>query len=358
MNNKKFILTLIAAVVAYSLWYWLKPYPPTVSLTEEENTMVEDLLAKRIPRCIGRYIIDLPDNFVLPDASLVQVNEKNIETERIYLPAFEQRIRLREKELRNIKTIRAEDAPFLKQVYSLPHGMQGVIFERNSSEVSPDAFRILEAHIYNNGVAFKTTIEAVNPDSERYGIKREKNPELYRNNVVQKLTELKELLSRMQGRNESEIPLIAGLCIPNGFISGSGFGTEDVAMSYKSSMNPHLHINFSTNNFIQEDRSLLERSAEIESGFLLNGTRTLMKGSRKINTLVAEEWLSVGTGEDAASGHVFRLLVNEKAGSDKTPLLSVGLSHGPLPDKSLSENEVVVFWERITATLRMKSGAM
>jgi len=358
MNKHKLALLLLSVAVLYSLWLWLKPYPSKLVLTEQEHIVVENLLVNPTPRCIGRYIIDLPESFVLPDASLVQINKQNVETKRMYLPAFEQRIRLREKELRNTRTIGAEDAPFLKKVYSLPDGMQGVIFEHNSSDISPDVFRHLEAHIYNNGVAFKTIIEAMNPDSERYEQQRKNDPDFYRNDVSQKLTELKGLLSRLQGRKENEIPYTTGLCIPDGFIAGNMFGDEDVALSYESAVNPRLGINFSTNNFIQEDRSLLERSAEIKIGLLLSNTHTLMKGSRKINTLMAEEWLSSGTGEDAASGHVFRLLVNEKTGSDKTPFLSVGISHGPLPDEALSENEIIAFWQKITATLRPRFGTI
>ncbi|AYD42614.1 T6SS immunity protein Tli4 family protein [Yersinia rochesterensis] len=358
MNKSKLVLVLISVVIVYSLWQWLKPYPSKLALTEQEYIVVENLLTNRTPRCIGRYIIDLPESFVLPDASLVQINKQNVETKRMYLPAFEQRIRLREQELRNTRTVSAEDAPFLRQIYSLPDGMKGVIFDHNSSDISPDVFRHLEAHFYNNGVAFKTIIEAVNPDSERYEKKRKSDPDLYRNDVTQKLTELKNLLSHLKGRKENEIPNTTGLCIPDGFISGNAFGDEDVALSYQSAVNPRLHINFSTNNFIQEDHSLLERSAEIESGLLLSKIRTLMKGNRKINTLTVEEWLSSGTGEDAASGHVFRLLVNEKTGSNTTPFLSVGLSHGPLPDEALSENEVITFWEQLTATLRMQSNMM
>lgn len=358
MNKNKLALTLLSVAVLYSLWLWLKPYPSKLALTEQEHIVVENLLTNLTPRCIGRYIIDLPDSFVLPDASLVQINKQNVETKRMYLPAFEQRIRLREQELRNKRTISAEDAPFLKQVYPLPDGMQGIIFEHNSSDVSPDVFRHLEAHVYNNGVAFKTIIEAVNPDSERYEKERQSDPDFYRNDVSQKLAELKNLLNRLQGRKENEIPHTTGLCIPDGFIAGNMFGDEDVGLSYESAVNPRLNINFSTNNFIQEERSLLERSAEIKIGLLLSKTHTLMKGSRKINNLMAEEWLSSGTGEDAASGHVFRLLVNEKTGSDKTPFLSVGISHGPLPDEALSENEVIAFWQKITSTLRFRPGAI
>ncbi|SCC54746.1 T6SS immunity protein Tli4 family protein [Kosakonia oryziphila] len=357
MHKKKIGVVLVVLVVAFGLWQWLKPYPPKLTLTEQEHKVVDNLLVNLTPRCIGRYQIDLPENLISP-IGLVIINKQEIETKRTYLPAFEQRIRLREAELRKTQPISQEDAPFLKNIYPLPNGMKGIVFEHTSSQVSPDAFRIFEGYVYNNGVSFKTTMEATNADSSRYDKKKQQLPEVYTNDMSKKLAELTDLLSRLQGRQENETPVGQGACIPDGFVAGPAKGEEEISFNYQSKVNPRLYVGFSTNNYLQEDTSILERSGEIELGLSKMGGKTLGKGRRDINNLAAEEWLMVGNGEDAASGHHFELNVNEKQGSPKTPFLSIELNHGPLPDEALTANEVMAFWQTLTSTLRMRPGAI
>ncbi|MGO2259194.1 MAG: T6SS immunity protein Tli4 family protein [Hafnia alvei] len=356
-NEKKIICTLSILVAIFALWQWLKPYQPKVTLTEQEHKVVETLLANSTPRCVGRYLIDLPESISSPIGT-VYINKQEIESNRLYLPAFEQRIRLREEELRITQPVSPEDAPFLKHVYQLPNSMKGIIFERTSSRGTPDAFRTLEGHVYSNGVAFKTVIEAINPDSPRYDKDKEKYPELYINDVQKKLVELTSLLSKLHGRLEGEVPEGAGLCIPNGFIAGSFRGNEEVMFSYRSTVNPRLYLTISSDNYLQEKTSMLERSSSISSGISRSGGRTLRKGELDINQLVAEEWLAVGKGSDASNGHIFVLNVNETRGSSATPYVRVELNHGPLPDDALSENEAMAFWQQVTSTLRIRPGSI
>jgi hypothetical protein len=357
MNKKKIIIVLIVLVAAFGLWQWLKPYPSKITLTKQENKVVDNLLINLTSRCIGRYQIDLPESLSSPNG-LVFINKQKIETKRTYLPAFEQRIRLREAELRQTQPISQENAPFLKNIYPLPNGMKGVVFERNDSAMAPDWGRKLEAYLYNNGVSFKTTLDVKNPDAARYQKERDQQPEYYRNNVSQKLVELTDLLSRLRGRQENEIPTGQGACIPDGFIAGPAKGQEEISFNYQSKINSRIYLNFSTNNYLKENTSMLERSGEIESGLSEVGGKTLNKGRRDINKLAAEEWLVVGNGEDAASGHNFQINVNEKRGSPETPFFSLELNHGPLPDEALSDNEAIVLWQKLTSTLRMRPGAI
>lgn len=357
IGKKKLGVLLLFSVFIWGTWQWLKPYPPQITLSEQEHKVVETLLINSTPRCIGRYLVDLPENFSSL-RGMVILNKQKVETQRLYSPAFEQRIRLREEELRKTQPVSVEDAPFLKRVYPLPNGMKGVIFERTSSPGTPDAFRSLEGHIYNNGVAFKTVIEAINPDSPRYDKDKEQYPELYINDVQGKLMELTALLSRLHGRQENEVPEGAGLCIPNGFITGKSQGEEEIILPYSSTINPRLYLTISSDNYLQEKTTMLERGNSISSGISRARGRTLGKGERNINQLVAEEWLAVGNGADASSGHIFVLHVNEKSGSSATPYLKIEVNHGPLPDDALSENEVIAFWREITATLRVRPNAI
>src|SRR5690554_2875619 len=99
-------------------------------MSVKERDMVDKLLVNPRPVCVGRYILDLPEAFV-QDGSMVLINRNYIEAEPMPLPAFEQRIMLREQEIIATKTINKINEPFFRGIHRLPSGMTGVIFERN-----------------------------------------------------------------------------------------------------------------------------------------------------------------------------------------------------------------------------------
>ncbi|WP_434525480.1 hypothetical protein [Photorhabdus asymbiotica] len=170
MNRKKGLVIAMASLlmlVFYGVWHRLQPYPPHTVLNQKEQLAVDKLLANLQTRCIGRYLVDLPANYS-DTVNAVRVNDNWIETQRLYLPAFEQRIQLREQALRQMETSYPIDMPYLKNTYRLPQGMQGIIFERMQNQSVPDAVRVLEAHIYSNGVAIKVEMKATNASAARY----------------------------------------------------------------------------------------------------------------------------------------------------------------------------------------------
>lgn len=358
MHKKQTLKYILVSIITLSLLgIWLKSEKTTLLLTNNEDKIMSKTMNDLSSRCIGQYLIDFPSDFKLING-LVSVNDKQVESQKIFLPAFEHKISLREKELRHSKPIKPANIPFLKNVYPLPSPMVGVIFEYISSESAPDAFRILEGHVYNNGVAFKTTIDAVNADGDRYQSERSTDPDVYYNDVESKVASLVQLLGKFQGRDETEMPSSKGTCIPNGLILALDNKKEEVKFSYQSTNNKHVYLNFESDNFLQEDSSMLERSAFNSELFSENKTRTITKGPRDINGLKVEEWLTVGNGVEAVNGHNFVLKVNEKSGSPKTPFLTVNLIHGPLPDENLSEEEILHEWQEITTTLRVRPKAI
>jgi hypothetical protein len=84
----------------------------------------------------------------------------------VYHPAFEQRIRLREQKLKNSATVDPVDQPFLKQVYRLSDN--AVIFDRNRNESVAGFGRVLEGHLYVDGVAFILTQEITDLSDPKY----------------------------------------------------------------------------------------------------------------------------------------------------------------------------------------------
>jgi hypothetical protein len=311
-------------------------------------------------RCVGRYLIDMPASFSVESGNVLAfINKAPVTTKRLYRPAFEQKIRRREAELRRTRTVNPLDMPFLKAVHALPAGMEGVIFERNVNNSEPDVGRILEAHLYTNSVAVEIEVNADNGSAERYTERRNEYPELYQNTVQDKMAELTALLRRISGKKETEIPYQAGFCLPEIFIADGGLSVkEELDVTYYSKNNPAIDIYFSTDNYSKSDDTMLSRPAEINKEIAAFSGKTIRKGVRKINGLYTEEWLVSGNTDNEEKARRFVLQANENITHPHSPWLYISfLQQGLSEDNALSENEAVSVWEQITGTLRLRPGA-
>ena len=286
------------------------------------------------------------------------------------LPAFEQRIRLREQEIAAKKTVDEIDGPYLKGVHKLPNGMEGIIFERNSSEIAPGLFRELEAHYYHNGIAFKTKVEAEDTDTENDPVMLERYP----TNITAKLSELHNLLGRLRGVKEGDpLPEGPALCFNHGYlvgdsraVTGSEYGKEQIRMVFWQENLPRLIIRFTTNNYLQTDTTLLERMSGASMAKLLlrfgAKVKTLHKGSRTIKDTYAEELLVYNGSDPDEKEYNYLMYINEQSGSNKTPLLEVEIKYGPIgkgtePDE-LTEKQLRAIWYQLTDSIRIRPGAI
>ncbi|CAQ84409.1 MULTISPECIES: T6SS immunity protein Tli4 family protein [Photorhabdus] len=360
MNRKKVLVLVIAmtsllVLVSYGVWHRLQPYPPHTVLNQKEQLAVDKLLANLQTRCIGRYLVDLPANYS-DTVNAARVNDNWIETQRLYLPAFEQRIQLREQALRQTRTTKDINMPYLKNIYSVPQGMKGIIFERIENVSVDDAFRVLEAYLYSNGVAIKVEMETTNGSAARYDKDRTSYPAVYANTTQKDLATLRDLLSRIQGRAETEIPTTAGSCISNAFIADNQSDKEDIGLLYKTNPDNYLNVRIQTNNYIREKDSMLERIGVIKAA-LYRG-HIFRKGVRKINGLDTEELLAVGLQQISDDPrYQFTLLANEKTGGKKTPVFDLTVVNDEKIPTAYTQNEIVAFWDAISQTLRVRPGA-
>jgi len=359
---KKIAVILALTILSvYGMWIYSRGAagPFQTKLTHQEKIKVDTLLQNMTTRCIGRYLVDLPASYTPSEKGSITVNDSEITTQRLYLPAFEQRIRLREQELLTKKTVDPMDMPFIKNKYPLPSGLKGIIFERGESVSRQDASRILEAHIYSNGVAIKIELEAMNGLDKRYDKYREESPRIYGNQVPDKLLVLNKLLLRVQGRAEYEIPTKPGNCIQNAFVMDNKKDQESIHMLYKSNNASQLRFGISTNNFIREDDSLLERSGEIGKNLSAVNGYLLRKGKREINGLYTEELLAKGSYSPNNNNdrYDFILLMNEKVGGLKTPVFSLELLNDELTPSPYNQEEIISFWDAVSQTVRLRPGA-
>ncbi|CNI13273.1 Uncharacterised protein [Yersinia massiliensis] len=335
------------------------PVPP---LTPEDNAVIDSLFAKTKPQCLGRYVFDVPDIFVNSLNDSVRINDVRITSKHLYRPAFEQRIRLRERELKDTTPVNAKNSPFLKQVYSLKN-MDGVIFDRNTNESTPAFYRILEGHFYNNGVAFMVTIEITDLTEPQFADVRERHvrtgssvPQL--NTKPKKLAEMQDLLSRLSGRKDDEIPTQPGTCIPDGFIvDNSGQNKEVIIFAYKNS---DFILGIKSDNTLEKDVSLLDRGGEIEGVIRKSNSNTMRKGKVILPGIDAEEWLirsKQEVNDKVVDYYTFTLYGNERMASYHHPIYSVELHNQGKIATNYSDAQFVDIWDRITRTFRLRPGA-
>ncbi|WP_279047055.1 T6SS immunity protein Tli4 family protein [Cedecea davisae] len=366
---KKIPLQLLIplAMLLLAAGYYLHNYvtfvhtPP--ALTDKEKRMVDTLFATTKAQCVGRYVFEVPASFENTQMDRAQINEVSISSKRLYRPAFAQRIRLREEELQNGHTVRNVDQPFLKQVYRLSEN--AVIFDRNENGSVPGFGRILEGHLYVDGVAFILTQEITDLSDLKYQQEKES---LFKagvsvgslNTKPQKLAELQDLMSRLRGRQDDEIPTQPGTCISEGFIrEGNGKPKEDIVFIYPH--NSVFSFNVWSNNALKESTDMLERSGEIQAYFTEINARTLRKGKTSIAGFEASEWLATAPSEESpdtpSAQLLFTAVANEKTADFTHPNLDLTLSNHALPPPAYSDAELVEIWDRITRSFRVRDNA-
>jgi len=356
---------LFVVILILSIVFWLLTRSwPVAPLTAKEKQMTDKLFEQTRPQCIGRYLFDVPASFNNVAMGQVKINEMRIASKRLYPPAFAQRIRLREQELKNSPTVDPEDLPYLKQVYRINNN--AVIFDRNKNGSVPGFGRVLEGHLYSNGVAFIVTTQIRDLSDPKY--KKDKEDYLNSgtsenalNNKHQKLAEMQSLLSRLKGRKDEEVPTLPGICIPEGFIIDTNMTSkDDITLIYKP---VDFEIIVNSNNTLGKDNTLLERGDEINAALIRVGAHTLKKGPVKLPDIDAEEWLMKGKQdiyqpeEKKVNYYTFQFYGNEKNGDLKHPVFSVELHNSGKETKTYTDSQLVDIWDRITRTFRYRTGS-
>ncbi|HCD1474178.1 T6SS immunity protein Tli4 family protein [Enterobacter hormaechei] len=373
MNKiKQKAMILVAFIVAgYGLYQYFRPYDPSPqTLTSSQQVAMNKINAEMKPYCVGRYMLDLPSSFTAyNDAAPLDNNiwaavisrpediyKTYLATKKMYHPGFVQLIALREKALQNSKTIDARDMPFLKKVWPLPTGMDGVIFERNENGGAADAMRILEGYLYTNGVVIKFQKQTVNDSASRY--ERQRNGDPIQNYVASDVSQMKTLMARISGRDNDVIPTKPGSCITHAFIATDPTAREqeDISVGLESKTLEHIRVILSTDNLTREKDTVLERAGEIESNLYRGHVER--KGAFSVNGLQAQEFLATGLqASQDEPRYGFDMFINEMTASYKTPNFILTLENDSMPPTSYSKEEIIAFWDTISRSVRVRPGA-
>ena len=371
--KRKVIIFAVLFALGFGVYQYFRPYNPSPqTLTSSQQVTMNKINAEMKPYCVGRYMLDLPSSFTAyNDAAPLDNNiwaavisrpedmyKTYLATKKMYHPGFVQLIALREKALQNSKTIDAQDMPFLKKVWPLPTGMDGVIFERNENGGAADAMRILEGYIYSNGVVIKFQKQTVNDSASRY--ERQRNGDPIQNYVTSDVSQMQSLMTRISGRDNDFIPTKPGSCITHAFIATDPTAREqeDINIGLISSTFNNIRVALSTDNFTREENTMLDRMGEITSNISRSRGGIERKGAFSVNGLQAQEFLATGLQEDNDEPRYnFEMYINEKTASYKTPGFILTLDNQRMPPTSYSKGEIIAFWDTISRSVRVRPGA-
>ncbi|TVT70734.1 MAG: hypothetical protein FHP92_17440 [Denitromonas halophila] len=342
-------------------------------MTPEEAKHINQLVHNMTPRCIGRYLVDLPEGFVLNEISRTEIEAVRIvitpEKESRFLTLFERR-----QATLQSQQLPVSGNPLLKEMVSLPDDALGGIFDRAESAASSGrAGRTLELWAWKNGFKIRADIDAFDgtyPEDAGSAFHRKSG-----NNTQAKLAHLSSIYKRIGGRPDAKTPTEQGVCFPNGFLRGAPTDAEWIDLNYHLSTAEDVYFRFiSMSDIGAEENTLLDRGNEIDAMLKEVNGSTLRKGARTVNDQGVEEWLVMRESDPGVKDYHFVLEMNSLDGNAFKPSVSFEMSSGvrkpglqpaleeiatrkPIAKATLGEAESVALWDKVSATIRPRPGA-
>lgn len=361
------VLVLVALLAACQ--------PKAILMTPEEAQRVETLTANMTTRCVGRYLIDLPQSFVLYSESSTEIEGIKVAVRPMNKGLFETALETKQFELRKTRFHGDEQQlPFVRSITALPLPWIGVVIDRAESVDTGRLSRVLEVLGWLDGYEIAASIEATDntfPEDANDSIAKQLG-----NDTPEKLAHLLKVYERISGRKDTEVPTEQGVCFANGFVKGPPTDEESVQLRHLMQGVEDVGFEFQSYSDLQQDTDLLDRGQGIESNLEKMHGKTLRKGKASAQVAGAQEWL-MSMKSSSGSGliwHHMTLEANSKVVSAQTPVvifdLDAGGSHrtqpksneeaatrAPLTKNTFSEAEAVAVWDKVSSTLRPRPGA-
>lgn len=334
-------------------------------LTQQEKQTVNELTANLKTRCVGRYLIDMPE--AMHFSGYAKMHGVDIETKALSHDAYQREITRRGEELKAAKSIFGYQ--FLYQdSEALRKGTRYFVYLGNTADPG-DVTRVIEAYKWDRGYLIKLQIKAWDYDHSKFKERPSIKQMTDKNNVREKTALVFGLLEKVRGRDDDEIPAEPGLCFYGGFVPTKAGSEEEVSALYTLKGHDDINFAFETTPSLHENTTLLQRadSPEVREQLRAADGALIRKGYVDLSGLKAEEWLIEGRRPGDGRGNSFSLVVNETTSSPSSPFLSMDLTTGgqvqireqyiKLDQASLTTGEAVALWDAVSRTLRPRPNA-
>jgi hypothetical protein len=351
------LLMAAAACLVLSLGACHRP----ASLTAQEQTTVKALTDNLKTRCVGRYLIDMPDD--APIFGSTRINGVTIESKAMSQADYQEAMAERSEELKSAKSYFGYRFLYAD---STIEGIPGSRYFISLGDIykDPDTKRIIEAYKWDRGYQIKMSIEAsdaINSVSFKDDPAVRNDPDM--TDTPEKTQRVVSLLDRARGRTDDEIPSEPGACFPGGFLSGPQRDSEDVETHFVLPNRHDVSFDLKTNTDVHDPKTLLQRGDDINAALKQdpNG-KSIRKGVVALQNMTAEEWLAKGTTSFKVLGMFFSMEANTLPSNDRKPVVRLDMYTGersrlndgsiPIEKASLDEAEALGLWDAVSRTLR------
>jgi hypothetical protein len=333
-----------------------KPAP----LTQQEKQTVDELTANLKTRCVGRYLIDMPEATYV--SGYAKMHGVDIETKAMSHDAYQREITKRGAELKAAKSIFGYQFIY-QDSEALGRGTRYFVYLGSTADPG-DVTRVIEAYKWDRGYLIKLQIEAWDYDHSKFKDAPSIKQMTDKNNVREKTSLVFELLEKVRGRADDEIPAEPGLCFYGGFVPKKAGSEEEVSALYTLKGQNDINFAFETTPDLRDSITLLQHadSPEARAALKAMDAKVIRKGTVELPGMKAEEWLFEGLKPGDGRGDTFSLRANETTSSPSSPFLSMDLTTGgqvqiqdqyvKLDKASLTTGEAVALWDTVSRSLR------
>jgi len=307
-----------------------------------ESAMNETGLGRVVTHCVGRFLIDLPEEAEYVGGHY-EYGFTTIERESMARATFLQEADALEKRLR--ETLHISGTPLLlkKAVPDENTRIFGFWLDRDARVVVKNW-----GYRWINGM--------------RYLVQNSADPDRLEGSMMRQgiiLASLQEM--------QSNVPTSKGFCIERALIIDDGTSkNEALNMRFRLKDHPDIVLDVATRrNTGEPPESLLSRKPSVFSGLgilgaALGGIRNIKEGDRKIGDHPGQEWLMKAPNDHGQKAHLFTW---ESPGLYRDALhpqirfdlqsgnFDGGLAPGPI---SMTDKQMLGLWDQILNSLRLR----
>jgi Tle cognate immunity protein 4 C-terminal domain/Tle cognate immunity protein 4 N-terminal domain len=333
-------------------------------MQQEKFTTMSELMTELETRCVGRYLIDVPEGAITFGSAMLQ--GVKFESAPMSEEEYSRKAAAYEVQLKATKS--ALGYRFLYAYGEARQKGSRYFVRLQSVAEASDGARVIEAFKWSHGYRIKLQIEATDFTHSVFRNEVTVRESSIQNDVPEKLRLVFDLLDAVVGRDEEVIPAEPGVCFLGGFLPGAATDKEDLYGSFVLRDKRDVSFILQTDSSIRESTSLLERGDNINAVLRQRDGHTIRKGAVDLPGIQGEEWLSAGTTDQRVPGHNFTLEANSKIGNARTPLVVLDMDNGGIPPEdesdrrtkkaSLTEGEAIALWARVSRTLRPRPNGL
>jgi Tle cognate immunity protein 4 C-terminal domain/Tle cognate immunity protein 4 N-terminal domain len=290
--------------------------------------------------CMGRFVIDLPAGSTISGGNYKYDFARIDPPKSMSLEQFEKETRERETQLQATK--HEKEASLLRAVQR------------------PDRSSMAIAFWEDRGSAFQVELEGYRwVDGARFLLKKRADDD--RQDMA--LKTMRDRITRLRPRPDSEIPTEPGYCFGGGFIANAEWENEAAGTDFRIAGQPDARISVDIFPLAsrKRDKPLLERmgSAAAQLGSMATMVRVLRKGDREIASFKGQEYLASGPNSGGLRGHVF-MWETQGEGTLQEPFVKIEMQTSAQDDKGnpqqtrLTDEQAIALWDRIVASFRLR----